>query len=143
MAEQALAGLRVLDVSRDVPGAFCCKLLGDLGAEVIKVEPPEGDPLRRRPPFAGDDPDPEKSGLFLYLNTSKHSITLNLEEPAGQAVFRELAKTAAVVVESLPPGRMAALGIGYDALAAENPALVVVSISPFGQTGPYRDFQAT
>lgn len=143
MAEQALTGLRVLDVSRDLPGAFCCKLLADLGAEVIKLEPPEGDPLRRRPPFAGDVPHTEKSALFLYLNTSKRSVTLNLEEPGGQALFRELARTANIVVETLPPGRMAALGLGYDALSADNPGLVLTSISPFGQTGPYRDYQAT
>lgn len=136
----ALQGVRVLDLA-DEKGLPCTKFLADLGADVIKVERPGGDPTRARPPFAGDVPHAERSLYFLHHNANKRGITLNLETPHGQALFRQLARTADVVVETFPPGIMAGWGLGYEELAAINPKIVVTSITTFGQTGPYRDFR--
>jgi len=135
-----LIGIRVLDLA-DEKGLPCTKFFADLGADVIKVEQPGGDPTRSRPPFAGDRPHPERSLYFLHWNANKRGITLDLETPDGQALFRELAKTADVVVETFRPGTMEAWGLGYEALAALNPRLILTSISVFGQTGPYRDYK--
>lgn len=144
MAEQALADLVALDIGVDVPGPFCAKLLADYGAEVIKIEDPAGgDPARRAGPFPQDVPHPEKSGLFLHLNTNKKGITLDLKTATGQRIFKELARGADVVVENYPPGTLASWGLSYDELAALNPRLVLTSITPFGQYGPYRDYKAT
>ena len=140
----ALDGLLVLDLTQGLAGPFGTKHLADYGAEVIKIERPgTGDVARRWPPFAGDDPHPEKSGLFLYCNTNKRGVTLNLKTSAGVAIFQELAKHADLVVESYRPGTMDRLGLGFDSLAMLNPALSVVSLSNFGQTGPYRDYELT
>ncbi|MBI4233861.1 MAG: CoA transferase [Chloroflexi bacterium] len=141
---EALEGLRVLDLSTGVAGPFCTKLLADYGAAVVKVEPPGGgDPTRQAGPFPNDMPHPEKSGLFLHLNTSKRSVTLDISTPTGQALLKRLLPHFQVVVESFPPGTLAELGLAYAALSAQQPALVLTSISPFGQTGPYRDFPFT
>ncbi|MCH7553803.1 MAG: CoA transferase [Chloroflexi bacterium] len=138
-----LTGLRVLDLTHHVAGPVAAKLLADYGADVIKVERPwGGDPARTRGPFQGDLPHPERSGLFLHLNTSKRGITLNLRHETGRAIFRELAAGADAVIESFRPGTMDRLGIGYEALSALQPRLVLTSISNFGQDGPYRDFRA-
>jgi crotonobetainyl-CoA:carnitine CoA-transferase CaiB-like acyl-CoA transferase len=143
MADQPLSGAKVLDLTWYIAGPYCTKLLADQGADVLKIERPgEGDPARKIGPFLGDDPHPEKSGLFLYLNTSKRSITLNLKTEAGKKVFKELAREADAVVESFRPGAMAELGLDYETLEKLNPKLVMVSISNFGQSGPYRDFKA-
>lgn len=140
----ALGHLKVLDLTHHIAGPFCTKLLADFGAEVIKVERPgSGDPARRFGPFPGDVPHPEKSGIFLYLNTNKRGVTLNLKSPAGLNLARDLARQADIVVESFRPGVLACLGLDYETLSKENPRLVVVSISNFGQTGPYRDYRAT
>jgi len=144
MADQALSDVKVLDLTWHIAGPYCTKLLADFGADVIKVErPAEGDPSRRMGPFPGDDPHPEKSGLFLHLNTNKRGITLNLKSAKGRNILKELVRNADILVENFRPGVMACLGLDYETLAAINPGLVMTSISNFGQTGPYRDFKAT
>lgn len=132
-----LAGLRVLELGEMVAAPYCSKLMADLCADVIKVERPEaGDASRGRGPFPGETAHPERSALFLYLNTSKRSIRLDLEKPADREVFAELAARADVVIEDRAPGELDALGVGHAALSARNPQLIVTSITPFGQTGP-------
>ncbi|MGE0540673.1 MAG: CaiB/BaiF CoA transferase family protein [Dehalococcoidia bacterium] len=143
MANGALADLRVLDISVGVAGPYCTKLLAGLGAEVIKVEPPGGDPTRRRGPFPGDEPHPEKSGAFLHLNAGKLGITLDVTTAAGCETIQRLACDTDVLVESAAPGYLASLGLGYDDLAAVNPGIIVVSITPFGQDGPYSQYHST
>ena len=144
MTKTALEGVRVIDLTHHVAGPYCTKLLADFGADVIKVErPPSGDPARRAGPFFGDRPHPEKSLLFLYLNTSKRSITLDLKTATGAHIFRRLVQDADVLVENFRPGILQSLGADYEALSETNPRLVVTSISNFGQTGPYRDYEAT
>jgi len=144
MVEQALSDVRIIDLTWYISGPYCAKLLADYGAEVIKVEKAgEGDPARRMGPFFKDDPHPEKSGLFLYLNTNKKGITLNLKTEWGKKVIKELTKDADILVESFSPGVMEKLGLDYETLEKINPELVMVSISNFGQTGPYRDFKAS
>ena len=126
-----------------VAAPFCTKILADMGAEVIKVERPgSGDESRTRGPFPGDVPDPEKSGLFFYLNTNKLGITLDYTVGEGTRVLKELAGQCDVIVEDRRPGVLARLGLGYEALSESNPGLVMTSITPFGQTGPYRDYNA-
>jgi len=143
MAEQALADVKVLDLTWYIAGPYCTKLLADYGADVIKIERPgEGDPARRIGPFYHDDSHPEKSGLFLHLNTNKRGITLDLKTDTGKKVFKELVKEADIVVESFSPRVMPSLGLDYEALEKLNPRLVMTSISNFGQTGPYRDFKS-
>ena len=138
-AVQALDGIRVLDLTTGVAGPHCTKLLADFGAEVIKAEPPGGDPTRRLPPFAGDMPDRERGLLFLHLNTNKRSITLDPRTGDGRALLRSLAGRCDVLVEDFDPGEAAALGIGYGELAAERPGLIYASITPWGQSGPYAE----
>ncbi len=116
---------------------LCGKLLGDLGADVIKIEPPGGSASRNQPPFYHDIADPEKSLEWLYLGVNKRGVTLNLETDAGRDVFRRLVATAGFVVESFEPGHMDRLGLSYRELEKINPGVVVCSITPFGQTGPY------
>jgi len=142
--DRALAGLVVLDLSENISGPYCTKLMADYGAEVIKVEKPGlGDVARRAGPFPNDQPDGEKSGLFLFLNTNKKSITLNLGSADGARIFKRLIPGADILVENFQPGVMAGLGFGYEALAEINPALIMTSISYFGQWGPYRNFQGS
>jgi crotonobetainyl-CoA:carnitine CoA-transferase CaiB-like acyl-CoA transferase len=143
MTKTALAGLRVVELCGMISGPYCTKLLADLGAEVVKVEEPtRGDPTRRAGPFPQDVPHPERSGLFLYLNTNKLGVTLNAVAASGWRLLRELLRDADVLVEDLPPGRAEALGLSYEALATAYPELIVTSITPFGSSGPYRDWQA-
>jgi len=142
--EQALTGLKVLDVTHYIAGPFCTKLLADYGAEVIKVERPEqGDGARWDGPFPGDIPDPEKSGLFLYLNTNKKGITLNLKTKTGIEIFKSMVKESDVLVENFSPRVIPSLGLDYQTLKKVNPRLVMTSVSNFGQTGPYKDWKAT
>jgi len=144
MAEQALSDVKVLDLTLYIAGPYCTKLLADYGADVIKVERPGGgDPARHLGPFLGDDPHPEKSGLFLHLNTNKRGITLNLKSDTGVKIFKELVKGVDILVEGFRPGVMERLGLGYEELEKINPRLVMTSISNFGQTGPYRDYKAS
>ncbi|MCH8236416.1 MAG: CoA transferase, partial [Chloroflexi bacterium] len=143
MSDGALEGLTVLDLSRYVAGAYCGKLLAAYGAEVIKVEAPgEGDGARRVGPFPDGEPDPEASALFLYMNTGKKGLTLDLASDEGVAVLKELVVQADVLIENFAPGVMESMGLDYAALSAINPELVMVSISNFGQSGRYRDYRA-
>src|SRR5262245_21874282 len=140
MEPSALDGVRVLDLTQAISGPYCTRLLADFGADVIKVERPGGgDPARRDGPFAGDRPHSERSGLFLHLNANKRGITLNLKHPTGRAIARALAAGADLLVEGHPPGSLEGWGLGYAELRALNPRLVYVSVTSFGQTGPYRD----
>ena len=126
--------MRVVELARDVTGPYAAKLLGDLGAEIIKVEPPEGDPSRGFGPFPRNRPDPEASGLYLYLNAAKRSIVLDLAQDPQQLL--RLVGTADAVIESCAPGELERLGLGPSTLLAARAALVIVSITPFGQWGP-------
>lgn len=138
MSDGALSGLRVIEYADFISGPFCSKLMADLGAEVIKIEAPSsGDAARQTGPFPGDTPHPERSGLFLYLNTNKQSITLDPGTSTGAGIFKELVKTADIIVENMPPSTMEALGLDYESLRRINPGLVMTSITPFGQSGPY------
>ncbi|MCH8282018.1 MAG: CoA transferase [Chloroflexi bacterium] len=141
MPPGALDGVKVLDLSQDIAGSFCARLLADYGAEVLKLEPPGGAALRRMGPFFQDDPHPEKSLFFLVLNLNKKGATINLESATGRAIFKELIEHVDVVVESYQPGYLASLGLGYDDLEQLNPGLVMTSITPFGQDGPYSQYQ--
>lgn len=141
--EGALSDLRIIELAEMVAGPFCTKVMADLGAEVIKIEKPRrGDPARQRGPFPHDQPHPERSTLFLYLNTNKRGITLDVSKPAGVRLFRDLVKNADILVEAQKPGTLDALGLSYDNLKRVNSRLIVASITPFGQTGPYRDYKA-
>jgi crotonobetainyl-CoA:carnitine CoA-transferase CaiB-like acyl-CoA transferase len=120
-----------------VSGPYCGKLFADMGADVIKVEePPTGDPARKRGPFPGDEPHPERSGLFLYLNTSKRSVTLDLDHPSGREAFGHLIRWADVLIDNHSPDKLESLGFGWDELRRHNPRLVLASITPYGRTGP-------
>jgi benzylsuccinate CoA-transferase BbsE subunit len=136
-----LTGYRVLDLAGPL-GFHCTKLLADMGADVIKIEPPQGDETRRVPPFKDDSPHPEKSLYFLHFNTNKRSITLDVEKPDGRAILLELARKADVVIETYRPKQREELGLGYGELSAGNPGLIHASITPFGETGPWRDYKA-
>ena len=134
----ALTGLRVLDLTEEL-GQLAGRILADLGAEVLKIEPPGGDPLRKRGPFVGGEPHPDCGVQWIARNLGKHSLVLDLHQPAGADRLRELAAQADVLIESFAPGRLDALGLGYAALRARCPRLVVCSITPYGQSGPKRD----
>lgn len=135
-----LDSYRVLDLA-DHRGQFCGKILADLGADVIKVEPPEGDPARSIGPFIDDDPDPEKSLYWAAYNTSKRSITLDLHHEKDRSRFLQLARKAKFLIESSPPDRLEKLGLSFEILHRINPSLIMVSITPFGRTGPYAHFK--
>jgi crotonobetainyl-CoA:carnitine CoA-transferase CaiB-like acyl-CoA transferase len=144
MTESVLEGIQVIDLTHHIAGPYCTKLMADYGADVIKIErPPDGDPCRMFGPFPGDTPDREKGGLFLFLNTNKRSVVLDMEKPQGKELLLEMVKSADILVESFEPRVMASLGLSYEELAKVNPRLIMTSISNFGQTGPYRDWKAT
>jgi crotonobetainyl-CoA:carnitine CoA-transferase CaiB-like acyl-CoA transferase len=144
MMNQALSDVKVLDLTWHIAGPYCTKLLADYGADVVKIEKPgEGDPARSMGPFLRDEPHPERSGLFLHLNTNKRSITLNLKSAKGKRILKELVKVVDVLVENFSPRVMPGLGLDYKTLKKINPRLVMTSISNFGQSGPYRDFKAS
>ena len=132
---------RILELA-DEKGVYSGNLLGGLGADVVKIEPPGGDKTRSWPPFLRDEVHPEKSLYFLNFNTNKRGITLNLEHEDGREIFKQLVKTADAVVETFPAGYMESLGLDYPVLKEINPGLVMCSITPFGQTGPYRNYKA-
>ncbi|HLZ68846.1 MAG TPA: CoA transferase [Dehalococcoidia bacterium] len=136
MTQAPLAGLRVLEIGEFVSAAYCAKLLSDLGAEVLKLEPPDGDRARRYGPFRGGVPDPDASGLFLWLNHGKRLATLDLAAPDGRDAFHQLAAEADLVIENLEAAEIARAGAAYETLAKLQPGLIVTSISPFGRTGP-------
>ncbi len=140
--EGALTGYRVLDLA-DIKGTYCTKMIADMGAEVIKIENPDGDPTRNIPPFAGDIPHSEKSLYFLYRNANKQGITLNLETSDGRTIFKKLIEGADVLVETYSPGYMKSIGLDYEVLKEINPELIMASITDFGQTGPYKDWKGS
>jgi len=129
---RALEGVRVIDLSRFVAGPFCCQILGDNGADVVKVEKPDGEPARQMPPFAQGE-----SLYFIAYNGSKRGITVNLRSGHGLALMRRLIAKADILVENFRAGTMEQMGLGYEAMAAANPGLIMVSISGFGSQGPY------
>jgi crotonobetainyl-CoA:carnitine CoA-transferase CaiB-like acyl-CoA transferase len=142
MAEPGtLNGLRVLDLT-DYRAQLCGRLLADMGADVIKIEPPGGDPARRIGPFVDDAPHPDRSLFFWFYNLNKRSITLDLTQQQGAEILLALAKSADLIIESFKPDRMGELGLGWETLHQLNPALILLSITSFGQTGPYRHFEA-
>ncbi len=137
MARGAFDGVRVLEYAAMVSGPYCGKLLADMGADIVKIEePPAGDPARRRGPFPGDQPHPERSGLFMYLNTSKRAVTLDPDRDSGRDVLERLIRWADVLIDNHHPGRLESLGLGWDALTAMNPSLILTSVTPYGRTGP-------
>ncbi len=135
-------GLRVLELT-GLTGQQCGKLFAGMGADVIKVEPPGGAAGRAAGPFLNDVPHPDRSLSFWHYNASKRSITLDLAKPSGADLFRRLAATADVIIEDNPPGYLAGKGLSYSELGTRNPKLIMVSITPFGQSGPYRDFKTS
>ncbi|MDP7588282.1 MAG: CoA transferase, partial [Dehalococcoidia bacterium] len=134
-----LAGLRVLELTGE-HAQWCGKLMADLGADVIKVEPPGGQHTRSVGPFLDDIPHRERSLSFWHYNTSKRGITLDLDSPGGRSIFLRLVPTVDVILETHPPGYLSSLGLGYEELASVNPGLIMCSLTPFGQDGPWRDY---
>jgi crotonobetainyl-CoA:carnitine CoA-transferase CaiB-like acyl-CoA transferase len=139
---QPLEGLRVLEIGTFVSAPYCGKLFAGYGAEVIKIEPPEGDLARAHGPFKDGIPNPETSSLFLYLNTGKKSVILDLATLEGRDEFLRLVELADVVLENYKPADMRRLGLTYEALSAVNPKLVLISVTTFGQIGPYADYES-
>lgn len=142
MADSPLAGRRVLDLSTEL--AFrCTKILAGLGADVLRIEPPNGHPARMIGPFYRDTPHPERSLYWWFFNQGKRGITLNLESPDGRALFRRLVEGADFLVESFKPGYLGRQGLGWTTLRGWNPRLIMTSVSPFGESGPYASHEAT
>ena len=142
--QRILDDVKVVELAGALSGAYCAKLLADQGAPTIKVEPPgTGDPARQEPPFLGEGPHLEGSSLFLAFNTNKRGVTLNILEPEGRRLLLRLLQDADVVVESHPPGYLEGIGLGYAQLREVNPRLILISLTYFGQTGPYRDFKGS
>jgi len=143
MKQHALAPVQIIDLTHYLAGPYCTKLLAGFGADVVKIERPErGDPLRQREPFYKGKADVEHSIPFLWLNTGKKSITLNLKTAQGASLLKKLVAKADVLVENFAPRVLPELGLDYGVLRDVNPRLVMASISNFGQTGPYRDYLA-
>lgn len=143
MTPGALEGVKIIEHCNMVSGPYSSKLLADMGAEVLKIEPPlTGDESRRRGPFPEDISHQEKSGLFLYLNSNKKGLTLDPEKPEGKEIFKKLIEGADVLIEDRPPGEMEALRLDYQTLRAVNPGLILLSITPFGESGPFKDYKA-
>lgn len=143
MSPGVLSDIKVLDLTHYVAGPYCTKLLADYGADVVKIERPGGDGARMVGPFPKEGPHPEKSGIFIYLNTNKKGITLNLKNKTGMELFLELVKDCDILVENFEPRVMPSLGLSYDVLKAVNPRLVMLSISNFGEGGPYEGYKAS
>ena len=141
MAESALNNIKVIEFGNMVSAPYCGKLLADLGATVIKIEPPGGDDARYFGPFPGNESDPEKSALFLYNNTNKKSIILDLEKPEDVAEFKKLAQWADALIDNHPKEVLENIGLGWEELKKLNPNLVYTAISPFGRTGPKSHFK--
>ncbi|OGP52325.1 MAG: hypothetical protein A2Y79_13680 [Deltaproteobacteria bacterium RBG_13_43_22] len=143
MTPRALEGMKIVEYCNMVSGPYCSKLLADMGAEVLKIEPPHtGDDSRRRGPFPGDIPHQEKSGLFLYLNSNKKGLTLDVKKPEGKKIFKKLVEKTDVLIEDRPPGELEALDLGYEKLKSLNPGLIMISITPYGDRGPFKDYKA-
>ncbi|MEE8436053.1 MAG: CoA transferase, partial [bacterium] len=149
METRDLSNIRVIELGGGIAASMAGRIFSALGARVVKIEPPEGDPARRMGPFPAGQEDtedgpelPKSSGTFLYLNAGKRSLTLELTGPGGRQRLKELAGRADLVINGLPPSQRAGLGADYETLASGNPPLVMLSITPFGLDGPYRDFAA-
>ncbi len=140
MTESALSDIRVLDLAGET-GVYASKLLADLGADVIRIEHPDGDPLRDVGPFWHDEGRADRSLSFFNLNTSKRSVTLDIEKPEGREAFKQLVRSADVVVETFAPGYLDALGLGYAGLCGIKPDIILTSITGFGQTGPHAKYR--
>lgn len=143
MTDTALSDLKILECATEVGGPFTTKLLADMGADVIKVEPPGGDHSRRHGPFPNDEPHLERSGQFLYLNANKRGITLNLESQHGRSILEELARSADVLVLDLSRKQLEEWNLGYERFRAVNDQLIVLCLTPYGLTGPYRDYKGS
>lgn len=142
MAEKALSGVKVVEWADFIAGPYCGKLLADMGADVIKIEKPgTGDESRQRGPYSNHTPHPEKSGLFLYLNANKLGITLNMETATGKKILKDFIKTADIFIEDHPPATMVEMGLDYPNIKKTNPGIIMVSITPFGQAGPYSNYK--
>ena len=137
-----LEGLRALDLT-DEKGLMCGKVLGDLGVDVIKIEKPGGDPIRNRGPFYQDIPDPCKSLFWFSFNSNKRGITLDIETRDGREILKKLIKKSDFLIESFPPGYMENLGLGHEEISQINPGIIMTSITPFGQKGPYKEYKAS
>lgn len=142
MEESLLSPYRALDLT-DEKGFLCGRILGDFGVDVVKVEPPGGDPSRKIGPFYHDIPHPEKSLHWFAYNANKRGITLDIESADGRELFKRLVKSADFIIESFSPGYMDKIGLGYAALSEVNPQIILTSITPFGQTGPWRDYRGS
>ncbi|MDE2687194.1 MAG: CoA transferase [Chloroflexota bacterium] len=143
MADGLLKGIRALEIGEGVSVPYCGKILAQLGAEVVKVEPLEGDIARRMGPFPGDEPHPEKSGVFLALNANKHGVTVDIDAEGCPDAIRRLARASDIVIESMPIGWLDERQLGYAHLIEDNPALIMTSLSPFGTWGPYAGYRLT
>ncbi len=141
MFYKVLDGVKVVEYGHLVSGPFCAKILADLGAEVIKIEEPCGDEARRQEPFSHDITGLERSGLFLYLNMNKKLVTLNPETVTGRKIFTQLISNADILVENNPLKKMKAIKLTYARVKKVNPRIIMTSITPFGQTGPYKDYK--
>lgn len=143
MPNGALEAIKVVELGQIASAPYCARLFADFGADVVKVEPPvSGDLSRQWGPFPNDEPDPETSGLFFFMNTNKRGITLNVDAPKGRELLLELLRHADVLIENSRPQQMRDWGLDYEALSKVNPDLVMISITPFGQSGPYSDWNA-
>ncbi|MYD36417.1 MAG: CoA transferase, partial [Dehalococcoidia bacterium] len=140
--QSVLTGIRVLDLS-GLAGQYAGRLLADLGADVIKIEPPGGDPVRSMPPFAGDEPGPDRSLRWLAYNTNKSSVVIDIETDSGRQQLLDMARSADVVLDSFEPGYLASIGLPDEALREANPRLITVSVTPFGESGPYGGYLAS
>jgi crotonobetainyl-CoA:carnitine CoA-transferase CaiB-like acyl-CoA transferase len=141
MSAGPLAGVRVLELGQVISAPFCARLFADFGADVIKVEPPQGDLARSWGPFPGDRPDPEASGIYLALNTNKRGVTINLDHERGRQLFLELVRWADILVHNHQPAQLERWRLTYDAVAEINPQVVMISITPFGSFGPYANWK--
>ena len=143
MTYSLLQGLRVVELGESTSAPYCAKLLADMGAEVVKIERPGiGDQAREYGPFLNDQPHPERSGLFLYLNANKQGVTLDLETPTGREILGGMLAHSDVFVHNLHPTKMDHLGVNYENMRPHNDQLIMASITPFGLTGPYRNYKA-
>jgi len=140
-AKTPFSAIKVVECGQGISAAFGAKMLADIGAEVIKVEPPGGDLARRRGPYPDDHEDPEKSGIFIYLNANKRGVVADLTRPEGRELLTKLLANADVLIHNVPPSERAAQGLESAALCAAHPKLIVTSISIFGDTGPYADWR--
>ena len=143
MLNNVFENLTILDISEDVSGSFCARLFADYGAHVLKIEPIHGAKLRTQGPFFENAPHSEKSFSFFTHNFNKKGITLDIESAIGKDIFKDLASRADLIIESFQPGRMKELGLDLATLQTINPKLSMTSITPFGQTGPYKNFKSS